>query len=266
MTQAEQSRSIAGRYNEIAERYLRHSAGLLLEPGLQLVEGLDLATAKWVLEVAAGTGRLLPHIASTAPRAQIVAADLSEGMIRLAPDHYPRVVTDVTALPCRDEVFDGVLMAFALFHVLEPHLALAEMTRVLVPGGRLGVAVWATSDDSPAETLFMSLLDDLGVPTIPPRLTSAELINTEGKLTGVLMAAGLRDVVVERRHVVDPMDVDEFIERRTHLGLHSEKYRLLAPDKRPAFLERVRSVLRSRDPDDLTSVDIALLAWAQKPS
>lgn len=265
MTQADHTRTISQRYTRNAGGYLRHWAGTLIAPGRALIDRLELESARFVVEVAAGTGRLLPYIAAAAPQAEVVAADLSEGMIRLAPKEFPRAVADVTALPFRAGLFDAALMAFALFHVLDPLKGLGEMTRVLNRGGTVAVATWAPSDDSPAQQIFMAELDRLQVPQLPPRPSSRELLDTEGKLAHILEAAGLEPMATDTWEVVDPMDVEEFVQRTTCLGLHSERYELLAPERRPAFLDRVRSLLLDADHDDLTDRGTALLAWARKP-
>ena len=49
---------------------------------------------------------------------------------------------NAVALPFDDESFDVVIIAFMLMFVPDPMRAFREMARVLVPGGRLVVAVW----------------------------------------------------------------------------------------------------------------------------
>jgi SAM-dependent methyltransferase len=49
---------------------------------------------------------------------------------------------DAQALPYPVDSFDGVVCGFGIIHVPEPDRALAEMYRVLRPGGRLALSVW----------------------------------------------------------------------------------------------------------------------------
>lgn len=100
----------------------------------QVIEG------KEVLEIATGPGLLAKQVADAAE--QMVATDYSEGMIARAqkgdhPANLAFAVADATALPYGDNSFDVVLIANALHVMPEPEKALAEIDRVLRPGGTL---------------------------------------------------------------------------------------------------------------------------------
>lgn len=89
-----------------------------------------------VLEAGCGTGlilrRLRPHAALA------VGFDLSAGMLRGALDkRLPVVQASITAVPFADESFDLVCSFKVLAHVQRIEAALAELGRVLRPGGRL---------------------------------------------------------------------------------------------------------------------------------
>ena len=93
-----------------------------------------------VLEVGPGPGVLLTSMARTHPLC--VGVDLSRGMLRHArrrlqdhglPAHV--VQADAVALPIAAGVFDAVVMTFALSAIPDGHGALAEVARVLRPGG-----------------------------------------------------------------------------------------------------------------------------------
>ena len=96
--------------------------------------------AKTVLELATGTGLIAKHIVNAA--AHIEATDASTEMIaeakrdnQSAKLHFS--VQDATSLPYADETFDAVLIANALHIMPRPEKALAEIYRVLKPGGQL---------------------------------------------------------------------------------------------------------------------------------
>jgi ubiquinone/menaquinone biosynthesis C-methylase UbiE len=57
---------------------------------------------------------------------------------------WPAVVADVLALPLRDGVFDAAVAGFLLNH-LPPAAALAELTRVVSPGGVVLASTWGDS-------------------------------------------------------------------------------------------------------------------------
>jgi SAM-dependent methyltransferase len=90
-----------------------------------------------VLEVGPGPGELSARIA-TELGAEVVALDVSERMVDLAQARgVDARVGDVQSLPFADASFDTVVAAWMLYHVPDLDRGLAEIARVLVPGGRL---------------------------------------------------------------------------------------------------------------------------------
>jgi demethylmenaquinone methyltransferase/2-methoxy-6-polyprenyl-1,4-benzoquinol methylase len=106
------------------------------DPGrLQAV--LDLPTAGWLLDAGGGTGRVASHLRPLVGR--LVISDLSAQMLAQARDKDIAcpVQTHVERLPFPDGRFDRVLAVDALHHFADQRLAVAELVRVLKPGGRL---------------------------------------------------------------------------------------------------------------------------------
>jgi ubiquinone/menaquinone biosynthesis C-methylase UbiE len=94
-----------------------------------------------VLEVAVGTGRNLAHYAS---EAAVTGVDLSPEMLALARKYAAELGRDVDLregdavhLPFPDASFDTVVCALSLCSIPDPEKAIAEMHRVLAPGGQL---------------------------------------------------------------------------------------------------------------------------------
>ena len=103
---------------------------------LQLDVVRDLASGARVLEAGCGTGLLLEGVAAVADR--VYGCDLSPGMIAKARDRgHPVAVGSVTALPFADASFDLVYSLKVLAHVPDLGAALAEMARVVCPGGHV---------------------------------------------------------------------------------------------------------------------------------
>lgn len=91
-----------------------------------------------ILDIAAGTGT--SSVAFSKSGATITAVDFSAQMIAVGRKKHPSIEfieADATALPFADSIFDAVTISFGLRNVMEPKKALAEMFRVLKPGGRL---------------------------------------------------------------------------------------------------------------------------------
>ena len=101
-----------------------------------------------VLDLAAGTGTSSAAIAKHG--AHVVAADFSEGMLAEGRKRHARndliefVFADATALPFEDNSFDAATISYGLRNVHQPRKALAEMLRVVKPGGRIVIAEFST--------------------------------------------------------------------------------------------------------------------------
>jgi len=99
-----------------------------------------------VLDVATGTGVLIPHLLSRLGAAgRVVATDLSPGMLEVArrkgfPPNVTFLEADVHQLPLPDADFDQVICNAALPHFEDQVESIREMARVLRPGGMLTIS------------------------------------------------------------------------------------------------------------------------------
>jgi SAM-dependent methyltransferase len=97
-----------------------------------------------VLEAGCGVGAQTSHLASRSPGARIVSVDHSEESLALARArvHAPGVEwrqADLYELPFAEASFDHVFVCFVLEHLKDPARVLAELRRVLRPGGSITV-------------------------------------------------------------------------------------------------------------------------------
>jgi ubiquinone/menaquinone biosynthesis C-methylase UbiE len=127
-----------------------------------------LAPGERVLDVACGTGLVsLPAAAAVGAAGRVVGVDLSGQMVEAARDraalagiaHASFERMDAEHLEFPDASFDVVLCALGLMYAPEPERAMAEMRRVLRPGGRLVVAVWGERSRCGWSPVF-SIVDD----------------------------------------------------------------------------------------------------------
>lgn len=103
----------------------------------RLIEAVAAEGAETVLEVGCGPGRLARRLREERS-INVVALDLSPRMVRLAgAQGVDARVGDVQSLPFPDRSFRCVIAAWMLYHVPDLDRALAEIARVLVPGGAL---------------------------------------------------------------------------------------------------------------------------------
>ena len=105
----------------------------------------NLREGQQVLDIAAGTGDLaLAFSRKVGITGQVVHTDINETMLRAGRDRLldagvtlPTMVCDAEKLPFADGRFDLVSVAFGLRNMTRKDIALAEMNRVLRPGGKL---------------------------------------------------------------------------------------------------------------------------------
>ena len=100
-----------------------------------------------ILDIAGGTGDLARAFAKrTGPTGQVWLTDINYSMLGVGRDRLidsgliiPTTVCDAEKLPFEDGYFDLVTVAFGLRNMTHKDVALAEMKRVLRPGGKLMV-------------------------------------------------------------------------------------------------------------------------------
>ncbi|MCL2780629.1 MAG: demethylmenaquinone methyltransferase [Actinomycetia bacterium] len=124
-------------------------------------EAAELRPGDWVLDLAAGTGVSTLELSRSGARA--VACDFSLGMLRAGRARrdraqLPCVAGDALRLPFADAVFDAATISFGLRNVADVDLALAELARVVRPGGRLVVCEFSRPTWAPFRLVYLGYL------------------------------------------------------------------------------------------------------------
>lgn len=183
---------LADVYSAEASGYLQTYSPYLVPLQRQLLNRVDLRGARRVLDLGCGPGAAVPDLRRAAPEALVVAADRAFGMVRLVSAAVPRVNLDAMALPFRDDAFDAVTMAFVVFHLPDPSAGLAEVARILTPGGRLALATWGARERlGSAWAVWDEELDRVNAPRGPQHgLSDYQSLGTREALEPYLIAAG----------------------------------------------------------------------------
>jgi len=147
--EAEKSRRVAGVFSSVAARYdLMNdlmSAGLHRLWKAFAVAQSGVREGQRVLDVAGGSGDLAREFSRRAGASgEVWLTDINGDMLRLGRDRsldrgriLPAAQCDAERLPFPADYFDCVSVAFGLRNMTHKEAALAEMRRVLKPGGRL---------------------------------------------------------------------------------------------------------------------------------
>ncbi|OIN93884.1 MAG: bifunctional demethylmenaquinone methyltransferase/2-methoxy-6-polyprenyl-1,4-benzoquinol methylase [Comamonadaceae bacterium CG1_02_60_18] len=147
--ETEKARHVKGVFDSVAPKYdLMNdlmSMGLHRAWKAYTVLVANLHEGDKVLDIAAGTGDLsLAFAKKVGHSGQVVQTDINEAMLRHGRDRMvdlgvvlPTLVCDAEKLPFADGYFDLVSVAFGLRNMTHKDVALAEMCRVLKPGGKL---------------------------------------------------------------------------------------------------------------------------------
>ncbi|MBQ9384963.1 MAG: class I SAM-dependent methyltransferase [Ruminiclostridium sp.] len=121
---------------------------------------------KTVLELATGTGLIAKNTADAAEK--MIAADFAENMLAQArkgyvPSNLEFQLADAAFLPYDDDSFDAVIISNALHIIPEPEKVLAEIRRVLRPGGRLIAPNFIHADKEGVSGAMSKLLTAAGI-------------------------------------------------------------------------------------------------------
>ena len=144
-------------FNRIAARY---ADGAPLRASLQaaLLDAAHLQPGERVLDLAAGPGLLARDAARRVlPDGWVLASDIAENMLaegqqRATAEGLPDLLAaacDAEHLAFADGSVDVALIGLGLFIFPDPARALAELHRVLRPGGRIALSVWGPRDAVP---------------------------------------------------------------------------------------------------------------------
>jgi len=104
-----------------------------------IVEYFGELGAGRALDIGCGKGRFARILKQHNPGASIVAMDLAVAMLRYADANLGRAAGSMLDLPFKSESFDAAYATESLEHAVDIERAVAEMCRVLKPGGKLVV-------------------------------------------------------------------------------------------------------------------------------
>ncbi|HEU0073510.1 MAG TPA: methyltransferase domain-containing protein [Dehalococcoidia bacterium] len=161
-----------------------------------------------VLDMACGSGHPAIDVARlVSPGGSVVATDFAAKMVeatrrRVAAaglDNAEVQIMDLEEIDYSDESFDAATCRFGLMFCPQPEKAVAEVRRVLKPGGRFVLSVWDEPGESPGQTVLGEAMRRISLPPAPVDFDAPGVyqLAPPGKLQRLLEDAGYRSVRVE---------------------------------------------------------------------
>jgi ubiquinone/menaquinone biosynthesis C-methylase UbiE len=254
-------------YDRWAPRYERWWLPVIAPATYRLLDrvaaDLEDRSDATLVDVGAGTGILAVAALRRWPRLKVVAVDASRGMLRLAREGAVTAgeavagrltlrLGDAAALPLRDGSADVVVSSFVLQLVPDRTAALADVRRVLRPGGAFAAVTWRRSTETFApEEAFHEVAEELGF-DLPPEAPDGRDFASPASAAVELRRAGFRNVVAR----------DDWLERRwttaEYLGLLEH---WVADDVFEGLTSRQRNRLRTAALARLSRLPPAAFAW-----
>lgn len=189
----------------IPEIYDRHLAPVIMDGyALDLAGRVHVADGARVLELAAGTGVSTRRLRDALPAsATLIATDLNDPMLDFARKKFTPgeniefQPADATSLPFQDAEFDAVACQFGVMFFPDKPAALAEVARVLKPGGTFAFNVWdAIERNSLTRTTAKIILDFL--PEGTPNFYDIPFgFYDQGMIRSLLEDAGFTDIELD---------------------------------------------------------------------
>lgn len=147
-----------------------------------------------LLDVGCGPGAFTTVAVDRVGAASVTAVDPSPSFVVACRRRHPgvEVLTGVAeSLPLEDAVFDRAVAQLVLHFATDPHRAVAEMSRVVRPGGLVGACVWHGTEEMGLLHVVSRARAVVEPPSAPP---APRPFGDEGQLAALLSGAGLVDV------------------------------------------------------------------------
>jgi ubiquinone/menaquinone biosynthesis C-methylase UbiE len=236
-------------WNRFCRRYTQVALPEFQPYGQRLVQMAELRRGMWVLDVATGPGEPALTVAGlVGPSGLVVGVDFSAAMLKTAVSRARRSgirntqfrKMDAERLKFPDMMFDRVFCRFGLMLMPNAEQAMAEMYRVLVPGGRVLVALWSIQTKVNTMGIVRKVLVDHDAFTPSPGAPDFFRFGKAGAIERVLRNVGFKDIHSERMTIewvfADPEDFWKSMKQGPSL---SRALARLSPARQRAVKEKI---------------------------
>ncbi len=204
-------------YNLASDFFDAQPLGFWARYGRRTVERLALRPGARVLDVACGTGAsALPAAEAVGPKGRVTGVDLAEQLLargrgkaqQLGLTNIEFLQADMTDLGYPDAHFDAVICVFGVFFIPSMESLVAELWRMVRPGGKLAVTTWGPRIFAPAYDVWNEAVRKIR-PDLYAAYTPWDRITTPDAVRTLFGSAGVPSVGVEPENGYQPLDAPE---------------------------------------------------------
>jgi ubiquinone/menaquinone biosynthesis C-methylase UbiE len=269
-------------YDSVVDAYARVRAERNAALARDLVAQVAPPFSGRVLDVGAGTGVAADAaLDATGSTGVVVGIDPSTAMLRA--ERRPtvlRAAAEAPGLPFPAATFDRVVANLVIAHVPDYEAVLADMARVLMPNGRLGVTVWGTlgegtpvddAQDRAAHQAWTAAAAEFAPVDELDAVAAAgtpwdDFFDDPANLRLALERAGLRNVEVTGRAYRYRLTIDDWLTGQDTTYRSRYLHHTLGDERWDELRARARALVAAAVPDPVECVDEALFAVATKPA
>jgi len=151
-----------------------------------------------LLETACGTGRVTVHLRNKI-KGNITATDVNPQMMAIAKNKLQGKeitweLSDATALPYEDALFDCIVSQFGVMFYPDKVLGMKEAYRILKPGGTFIFTVWGKLEANPMSATGREIVSEYFKNDIPPSYKTAYSLHDVDELIPIVKQGGFSDI------------------------------------------------------------------------
>ena len=219
-----------------------------------LVGAVGPVRGRRVLDLCCGHGNGAEAL--VAEGASVTGLDFSPAMLAHARRRVPGaefVEGDATSLPFSEDSFDAVICNIGFGHIPDPDAALAEIARVLRPGGIAALTSWREPEVSATFQIVFAAVKTHGDVSLAPPAPEFHLFSKRPAAAEALARAGFSDVAFTDLDAAfrfpDPGGLAAVIERAT------VRAAMLLAAQTPAVQDTIRNAMTTRVKQDFATGD-----------
>lgn len=172
--------------------------------GTRTIDLIELQSGDRVLDVCCGSGSsAIPAAVRVGTSGKIIGVDLAESLLELARQksqlqeltNIEFHCSDFSSLSLPNESFDAIICVFGIFFLPDMEMSVAELWRMLRPGGKLAITSWGKRMFEPATTKFWNTIESER-PDLYRRIPPWDRISDPSSLQTLLKSGGATNVNV----------------------------------------------------------------------